>query len=84
LPFALVLPGDVGLTVRAFNLSERYRVPVMVMADEAVGHLRETMNLPAKVEVWSRKKQKGGAPSAQRKRMAFLRCLPLERENDSP
>jgi 2-oxoglutarate/2-oxoacid ferredoxin oxidoreductase subunit alpha len=35
---------------------------VMVMADEAVGHLRETVTLPAKVEVWNRKKQKGGAP----------------------
>jgi 2-oxoglutarate ferredoxin oxidoreductase subunit alpha len=50
------------LTLRAFNLSERYRVPVMVMADEAVGHLRETVTLPAKVELWNRKKQKGGAP----------------------
>ena len=50
------------LTLRAFNLSERYRVPVMVMADEAVGHLRETVILPAKVDVWNRRKQKGGAP----------------------
>jgi 2-oxoglutarate ferredoxin oxidoreductase subunit alpha len=50
------------LTLRAFNLGERYRVPVMVMADEAVGHLRETVTLPAKVDVWNRKKQKGGAP----------------------
>jgi 2-oxoglutarate ferredoxin oxidoreductase subunit alpha len=50
------------LTLRAFNLGERYRVPVMVMADEAVGHLRETVTLPAKVELWNRKKQKGGAP----------------------
>ena len=51
-----------NLTVRAFNLSERYRVPSMVMADEAVGHLRETVTIPAKVEVWNRRKQKGGAP----------------------
>jgi 2-oxoglutarate ferredoxin oxidoreductase subunit alpha len=50
------------LTLRAFNLSERYRVPVMVMADEAVGHLRETVTLPAKAEVWNRKKRKDGAP----------------------
>jgi 2-oxoglutarate ferredoxin oxidoreductase subunit alpha len=50
------------LTLRAFNLSERYRVPVMVMADEAVGHLRETVTLPPKVEVWDRKKRKHGAP----------------------
>jgi 2-oxoglutarate ferredoxin oxidoreductase subunit alpha len=50
------------LTLRAFNLSERYRVPTMVMADEAVGHLRENISVSAKVEVWDRKKQKGGSP----------------------
>jgi 2-oxoglutarate ferredoxin oxidoreductase subunit alpha len=50
------------LTLRAFNLSERYRVPTMVMADEAVGHLRENLSISAKVEVWNRKKKKGGSP----------------------
>ena len=50
------------LTLRAFNLSERYRVPTLVMADEAVGHLRENMFVSGKVEVWDRKKEKGGAP----------------------
>lgn len=28
-------------TITAFNLSERYRVPVLVMADEVVGHMSE-------------------------------------------
>jgi len=50
------------LTLRGFNLSERYRVPTFVMAEEAVGHLRENMLIPAKVEVWNRKKAKGKAP----------------------
>lgn len=50
------------VTLRAFNLSEQYRVPTMVMADEAVAHLRETITIPSKVDVWDRKKQKGGAP----------------------
>ena len=50
------------LTLRAFNLSERYRVPALVMADEAVGHLRENMSINGKVEVWNRKKKKGGSP----------------------
>jgi 2-oxoglutarate ferredoxin oxidoreductase subunit alpha len=50
------------LTLRAFNLSERYRVPTMVMADEAIGHLRETIRIPEKVEVWNRKKRRGGSP----------------------
>jgi 2-oxoglutarate ferredoxin oxidoreductase subunit alpha len=50
------------LTVRAFNLSERFRTPVILLAEEAVGHLRETIRIPAEVEVWDRKKEKGGAP----------------------
>jgi 2-oxoglutarate ferredoxin oxidoreductase subunit alpha len=34
------------LTVRAFNLSEKYRVPVFVLADEIVGHMREALVIP--------------------------------------
>lgn len=33
------------LTVQAFNLSEKYRTPVYLMADEAIGHLRETVTI---------------------------------------
>jgi 2-oxoglutarate ferredoxin oxidoreductase subunit alpha len=29
------------LTIRAFNLAERYRTPVVLLADEIVGHMRE-------------------------------------------
>ena len=29
------------LTITAFNLSERYRTPVLIMSDEAVGHMSE-------------------------------------------
>ncbi len=50
------------LTLRAFNLSGQYRVPTLVMADEAIGHLRETIRVASRVEVWDRKKEKGGAP----------------------
>lgn len=50
------------LTLKAFNLSEKYRVPTFVMAEEAVGHLRETIRIPEKSEVWNRKKQKGAPP----------------------
>jgi 2-oxoglutarate ferredoxin oxidoreductase subunit alpha len=32
--------------VRAFNLSERLRVPVVVLYDEVIGHLLETVDLP--------------------------------------
>jgi 2-oxoglutarate ferredoxin oxidoreductase subunit alpha len=34
------------LTVSAFNLSEQYRVPVLLMADEAVGHMSEKVVIP--------------------------------------
>jgi len=50
------------LTLRAFNLSEAYRVPTFVMAEEAVGHLRESISISAKVEIRDRWKKKGGTP----------------------
>jgi 2-oxoglutarate ferredoxin oxidoreductase subunit alpha len=34
------------LTVEAFNLSEEYRVPVLVMLDEVVGHMTEKVVIP--------------------------------------
>ena len=34
------------LTIVAFNLSERYRVPVLMMSDEAVGHMSEKVVIP--------------------------------------
>ncbi len=38
-------------TVRAFNLSEKYRTPVIVLADEVVAHTREKIYLPRPEEV---------------------------------
>jgi 2-oxoglutarate ferredoxin oxidoreductase subunit alpha len=45
-------------TIRAFNLSERYRTPVILLTDEVVGHMRERMFLPnpAAVGVYNRRK----------------------------
>jgi 2-oxoglutarate ferredoxin oxidoreductase subunit alpha len=34
------------LTVRAFNLAEKYRTPVFLMADETVGHMFERVVIP--------------------------------------
>ena len=34
------------LTITAFNLSEEFRVPVMVMLDECVGHMTEKVVIP--------------------------------------
>lgn len=38
-------------TVRAFNLSEKYRTPVVVLYDEIVGHMREPITIPAPGEL---------------------------------
>lgn len=34
------------LTIRAFNLAEKYRVPVFVLADGFIGHMREQIVIP--------------------------------------
>ncbi|MGR3310809.1 MAG: 2-oxoacid:acceptor oxidoreductase subunit alpha [Candidatus Brocadiales bacterium] len=46
-------------TIRAFNLAETYRVPVFVMADAALGHLRESYETKEDVEIANRKRLKG-------------------------
>jgi len=33
-------------TIKAFNLSERFRIPVIILSDEVVGHIREKVFLP--------------------------------------
>jgi 2-oxoglutarate ferredoxin oxidoreductase subunit alpha len=46
------------LTVAAFNLSETYRVPVLLMGDEIVGHMWEKVVIPpaSKITVVNRKR----------------------------
>ena len=45
-----------NLTVMAFNFSELYRTPVILLLDEVIGHMREKVDLPnpEEVEVWNR------------------------------
>jgi 2-oxoglutarate ferredoxin oxidoreductase subunit alpha len=49
-------------TIRAFNLAERYRVPTFLLGDEAVGHLRETLEIKPLVRTFDRKKSRGRPP----------------------
>jgi 2-oxoglutarate ferredoxin oxidoreductase subunit alpha len=46
------------LTVEAFNLSEKYRTPVLLMADESVGHMAERVVIPPaeSLELYPRRK----------------------------
>jgi 2-oxoglutarate ferredoxin oxidoreductase subunit alpha len=49
-PIIVLAPSTVrecfDLTVRAFNLSERYRTPVIVLMDAELGHMRERVEIP--------------------------------------
>ncbi len=47
------------LTLRAFNLAERFRTPVFLMGEEATAHLRESIRVPSEVEVYERNREKG-------------------------
>lgn len=38
-------------TIRAFNLAESYRIPVIVLADEIVGHMMEEVTVPPKNKI---------------------------------
>ncbi len=47
------------LTLQAFNLAERFRVPVYLMGEEATAHLREGIRVPERVEVVERNRGPG-------------------------
>lgn len=54
-PVVVLAPGNVRecfeLTVKAFNIAEEYRVPVVVLSDEVIGHMREKVVLPEQSEI---------------------------------
>jgi len=59
-PIIVLCPQSVretlDLTVRAFNLTEQYRIPVILLLDELVGHISEKITLPqpGELEVYQR------------------------------
>lgn len=54
-PIIVLAPSSVaecfGLTIKAFNLSEKYRTPVIVLIDEMIAHMREKVFLPSPGEI---------------------------------
>lgn len=57
------------LTVRAFNLAEKYRTPVFLMADGFIGHMRERVEIPPgkALELVTRKITPGGKDPMERR-----------------
>lgn len=54
-------------TVRAFNLSERFRTPVIVLSDEVVAHMREKVVIPSPGEIEVVSRTKPSCPPAEYK-----------------
>lgn len=61
-PIIVLCPSSVretyDLTIRAFNLAEKYRMPVILLSDEIIGHLTEKIEIPdpSTIEIIERKK----------------------------
>jgi 2-oxoglutarate ferredoxin oxidoreductase subunit alpha len=70
-PIIVVTPSSVQeiyqQTIQAFNFSETYRIPVVVLYDEAIGHLVDTVDLPDPddIEIKNRKWATGPAEDYQ-------------------
>ena len=66
-PVICLTPNSVketfDLTIRAFNLAEKYRTPVILLTDEITGHMREKIEIPdvSEVEIYDRKVPEAGA-----------------------
>jgi 2-oxoglutarate ferredoxin oxidoreductase subunit alpha len=54
-PVIALAPSNVmecfELTIRAFNLSETFRTPVILLPDEVIGHMRERIEFPRQEDV---------------------------------
>lgn len=46
------------LTIHCFNVADRYRLPVLLMSDEVIGHMVERVVIPTldEIPVWERKR----------------------------
>ncbi len=53
------------LTIRCFNLAEKYRTPVFLLMDEVIGHLREKIEIPnpGEYEIFDRLKPEPKDPN---------------------
>jgi 2-oxoglutarate ferredoxin oxidoreductase subunit alpha len=61
------------LTIEAFNLSEMFRMPVLVMCDEVVGHMTEKVVIPRQEDIHLMPRRKPSLPPGE-----FLAFQPKE------
>ncbi len=53
------------LAITAFNTSEKYRIPVLLMADESIGHMTEKVTIPEKDKISLVARKKPTVPPEQ-------------------
>lgn len=58
------------LTVQAFNFSEKYRTPVVLVSDEIVAHMRESLRVPDEGELTLIDRKKPSVPPSEYKPFA--------------
>ena len=62
-PVIVIAPDSVAtiyeLTIKSFNYAEKYRVPVILLLDEVIAHMRESVELKDDIEIINRKIPKG-------------------------
>ncbi len=64
-PIIVLTPATVTetyhMTVQAFNMSEKYRIPVILLLDEIIGHVHEKVTLPdpTELKIINRRKPSG-------------------------
>ena len=70
-PIIALTPASVPecfyLTIRAYELSEKYRIPVLIMLDEVIGHMREKIDLPDYATIKKPERKKPAMPPAEYK-----------------
>ena len=71
------VPECFELTLRAYALSEKYRVPVVLLMDEVIGHMREKIELPNDYSEIPQAERKRRQPCTRHAR--FRQRLPLAR-----
>ena len=62
---ASTVPDMYFLTIKAVNLSEKFRVPVILLSDESIGHLRETIVFPEPGSLETIQRKKPGVPPSE-------------------
>jgi len=75
------VPEAGDLTMLAFELADRYRIPVMILADGMLGQMMEPVELPEPVDLTSLPKKEWATTGAKGREPNFILSFDLDPEN---